>query len=89
MSSLSFILQLQKTTTSRNFGLLSSLVVCSSIVEDNDKSGSRFVIVLGCFALIAEYDNEPLDLLFFTFFSSIVENNDKPGSSSSSLSFFL
>ncbi len=39
----------------------------SSITNNNDESRSRLVIVLGCFSLVVEDDNEPLGLLLFSW----------------------
>jgi hypothetical protein len=48
------------------------LLVFSSSAEDDNKPGSQLVIVLSCFALVAEDDNEPLDSLsFFAFFLQV------------------
>jgi hypothetical protein len=50
------------------------LLVFSLGVEDHDKLRSRLVIVLGCFALVVEDENEPLrSLSFFAFFFQVLK----------------
>jgi len=41
-------------------------LVFSSSAKDNDRSGSWLIIVLGCFASVAEDDNNLLNLLSFS-----------------------
>jgi hypothetical protein len=63
------------------------LLVFSSSVKDNNKSGSWFIIILGCFASIPKDDNKLHGSLSSpNCFSLGVENNDDnrdPNSSSS------
>jgi hypothetical protein len=47
------------------------LLVFSSSAEDDNKPGCQLVIVLSCFALVAEDDNEPPDSSFFAFFLQV------------------
>ncbi len=65
------------------------LLVFSSSAKDDNESGSRFIIVLGCFASVAENDNKPPGSLSFSaLISTSAENNDEPGGSLSSPDFF-
>ncbi len=55
------------------------LVFFSLVAKANNKSRSRFIIVLGCFSLVKD-DNEPRSWLVIVFgcFVLVAEDDDKP-----------